>query len=73
MIFNHFSPGGIQIYYSIYHAAFTSKFRVNTEMFNILELVMDQITRYFLEDYFSRITDTNGTEIGDSGFIDHFI
>ena len=52
---------------------FTSKFRELTpEMFNILELVMDQITRYFLEDYFLelRIRTVLKSEIR---FIDHFI
>ena len=65
MIFNHFSsPGGIQIYYSIYHAALPASLGVNTEMFNILELVMDQITSIFLDRLLSRITDTT-VEIGD--------
>ena len=59
------SPGGIQIYYSIYHAALPASLGVNTGNVQYTGASNGSNNSIFSGGLLSRITDTNGTEIGD--------
>ncbi len=62
------SPGGIRIYHSIYHAALPSGLGVNTGNIQYTGASNGSNNSIFSGGLLSRITDTNGNEIGDQIF-----
>ncbi|WP_445715197.1 InlB B-repeat-containing protein [Flavobacterium sp.] len=59
------SPGGIRIYHSIYHAALPASLGANTSNVQYTGASNGSNNSIFSGGLLSRITDTNGTEIGE--------